>query len=65
MASYLLVKARVPCGALAALEPPAEERDIGCGVFFGGGALVFAASLGHGALGFQGWKRKGQKETRF
>lgn len=56
----------MPCGALAALEPPAEERDLGW-VFFGGGGAggVFVASLGHGALGFQGWKKKGQKETRF
>lgn len=37
MTSYLLVQARVPCGALATLEPSAEERDLGWAFFLGGG----------------------------
>lgn len=33
MASYLLGQSGVSCRALAILEPPAEEKDLGWGIF--------------------------------
>lgn len=54
-----------PAGLWLPWNLPLKKETLAMVFFFGGWGGVFAASLGHEALSFQGWKRKGQKETRF
>lgn len=64
MASGLLGSARVPVG-LAILEPPAEERDLGCFLGGEGGRWGTPYQPGPWRAGLSGLEEKRTKEKGF